>query len=126
MSSCATKIRRQVRERREYIYKKALESQERQTYDRKQKLKEALKTGQQLPTELRKDASKLGKDLAFDEAQEGRVTLPYCLPWLKKRFAEPTTHVDDEYARAGITDPKIIITTSRDPSSKLLQFSKVP
>lgn len=37
---------------------------------------------------------------------------------------EPTSHVDDEYARAGIFDPKILITTSRDPSSRLQQFSK--
>ena len=34
------------------------------------------------------------------------------------------THVDDEYARAGIEDPKVFITTSRDPSSRLAQFSK--
>jgi U3 small nucleolar ribonucleoprotein protein IMP4 len=38
---------------------------------------------------------------------------------------EPTTHIDSEYSRAGIMDPKIILTTSRDPSSKLLQFAKV-
>lgn len=37
---------------------------------------------------------------------------------------EPSTHIDDEYSRAGIMDPKIVITTSRDPSSKLLQFAK--
>lgn len=37
---------------------------------------------------------------------------------------EPTSHIDDEYARAGIYDPKILITTSRDPSSRLQQFSK--
>ena len=36
----------------------------------------------------------------------------------------PTTHEDDEYARAGVYDPKILITTSRDPSSRLQQFSK--
>lgn len=40
-------------------------------------------------------------------------------------FAEPETHIDSEYSRAGIADPKIVITTSRDPSSKLLQFAKV-
>lgn len=33
--------------------------------------------------------------------------------------------MDDEYARAGVFDPKILITTSRDPSSRLQQFSKV-
>lgn len=38
---------------------------------------------------------------------------------------EPTTHIDNEYSRAGIQDPKLVVTTSRDPSSKLLQFSKV-
>ncbi|RUS18604.1 anticodon-binding protein, partial [Endogone sp. FLAS-F59071] len=36
----------------------------------------------------------------------------------------PGTHVDDEYARAGVFDPKILVTTSRDPSSRLQQFSK--
>jgi U3 small nucleolar ribonucleoprotein protein IMP4 len=42
-----------------------------------------------------------------------------------REAAEPETHVDDEYARAGVFDPKILITTSRDPSSRLQQFSKV-
>ena len=32
--------------------------------------------------------------------------------------------LDDEYAQAGTYDPKILITTSRDPSSKLTQFVK--
>ncbi|KAF8511371.1 hypothetical protein JB92DRAFT_2934751 [Gautieria morchelliformis] len=102
-------LRRQIRERRQYIYHKPtpLEAQERQTYERKQKLKEALASGKHLPTELRKEAKSLEKDLAFDEGQ-----------------AEPTTHLDDEYAQAGTLDPKIVITTSRDPSSRLLQFAK--
>jgi len=100
-------LRRQIRERREYIYAKSLEAQERATWERKQKAKEALASGKQLPTELRKEAKDLGKDLAFDEAQ-----------------AEPTTHIDNEYGSAGTMDPKIVITTSRDPSSKLLQFTK--
>ena len=33
--------------------------------------------------------------------------------------------VDDEYRWAGVEDPKIMITTARDPSSKLKQFAKV-
>ncbi len=32
--------------------------------------------------------------------------------------------LDDEYARAGVHDPKIFITTSRKPSSRLIQFVK--
>ncbi|PPQ67826.1 hypothetical protein CVT26_007073 [Gymnopilus dilepis] len=102
------KLRRQIRERRQYVYAKSLEAQERQTWERKQKLKESLASGKALPTELKKSAKELGKDLGFDEAQ-----------------AEPTTHIDNEYSRAGVQDPKIVITTSRDPSSKLLQFAKV-
>ncbi|KAJ9519301.1 hypothetical protein QJQ45_023100 [Haematococcus lacustris] len=34
------------------------------------------------------------------------------------------THVDDEYAHAGEVDPKVLVTTSRDPSSRLVQFAK--
>lgn len=89
------------------MYAKSLEAQERQTYERKQQLKDVLATGKKLPTELKKDARDLGRDLALDEAQ-----------------ADPTTHIDNEYSRAGFQDPKIVITTSRDPSSKLLQFTK--
>jgi U3 small nucleolar ribonucleoprotein protein IMP4 len=60
-----------VRERREYIYSKSLEAQERQTYERKKQLKDSLTAGRVLPTELKKNAKDLGKDLAYDEAQVG-------------------------------------------------------
>jgi len=45
------------------------------TYERKRQLKEALAGGKPLPTELRKDAQQLGKELAFDEAQAGACSL---------------------------------------------------
>jgi U3 small nucleolar ribonucleoprotein protein IMP4 len=32
--------------------------------------------------------------------------------------------LDDEYALAGVEDPKLVITTSRDPSTRLAQFAK--
>lgn len=32
---------------------------------------------------------------------------------------------DDEYRWAGVEDPKVVITTSYNPSSKLKEFSKV-
>ncbi|KAF7433166.1 snoRNA-binding rRNA-processing protein imp4 [Pleurotus ostreatus] len=70
-------LRRQIRERRQYVYSKSLEAQERQTYERKQQLKDALASGKALPTELRKDADSLGKDLAFDEAQAGEMRLVF-------------------------------------------------
>lgn len=39
--------------------------------------------------------------------------------------AVPRSHVDDEYANAEQADPKVLVTTSRDPSSRLIQFAKV-
>eukprot|EP00158_Paraphelidium_tribonemae_P001824 Partr_v1_DN24853_c1_g1_i2_m29761 putative u3 small nucleolar ribonucleoprotein len=101
-------IRKQNRLRREYLYKKSMEIRDKQMFDKKQKLKSALAEGaKSIPSELRKDADTLRKQLAFDEAQ-----------------AEISTHADDEYAYAGIRDPKILVTTSRDPSSRLQQFAK--
>ncbi|KAI3612476.1 putative imp4-component of the u3 small nucleolar ribonucleoprotein [Moniliophthora roreri] len=116
-------LRRQIRERRQYVYAKSLEAQERQTYERKQQLKDALANGKPLPTELKKDARKLGQELQFDEAQAGQFK-SFTHSYDSNREADPSTHIDNEYSRAGIQDPKIVITTSRDPSSKLLQFAK--
>ena len=90
------------------MYKKALESKQRQIYERKQKIREALASGKPLPPELRgPEAQELARSLTLDEAQ-----------------AEPGTSVDDEYARAGQYDPRVLITTSRSPSSRLSQFAK--
>ncbi|KAI8973825.1 anticodon-binding protein [Mycotypha africana] len=101
------KIRRNTRLRREYLYKKSLESKERAIFDRKQKIKEAIEQGKPIPTELRNADRSEREDFGYDQAQDA-----------------PSTYQDDEYARAGIYDPKILITTSRDPSSRLQQFSK--
>lgn len=38
--------------------------------------------------------------------------------------AKQKSHIDDEYARAGEEDPRILITTARDASSRLTQFAK--
>jgi U3 small nucleolar ribonucleoprotein protein IMP4 len=66
------KLRRQTRERREYIHRKSLASQEQAIYQRKQTIKDLVAQGKQLPTELRKEAKELGgKDLVLDEAQRG-------------------------------------------------------
>lgn len=71
-------------------------------------MKRALDENQKIPTDLRKDALELQKKLDWDdEGGEG-----------------VTSHIDDEYKWAGVEDPKIMVTTSRDPSSKLKQFAK--
>ena len=37
----------------------------------------------------------------------------------------PRSLIDDEYANALEKDPKILVTTSRNPSAPLIQFAKV-
>uniref|UniRef100_V9L7N5 U3 small nucleolar ribonucleoprotein IMP4-like protein n=1 Tax=Callorhinchus milii TaxID=7868 RepID=V9L7N5_CALMI len=101
-------LRREIRLRREYLYRKAREDSARVIEEKKQKLKGALDENKLIPTEVRRDALDLQKLLEYDdEGGEG-----------------VTSHVDDEYRWAGVEDPKLMITTSRDPSSKLKQFAK--
>lgn len=64
--------------------------------------------GKPIPTELRKEEAELRHKVELED----------------DNTAVPRTHVDDEYARAAERDPKILITTSRDPSSRLVQFAK--
>ncbi|KAH3681895.1 hypothetical protein WICPIJ_007142 [Wickerhamomyces pijperi] len=97
-------IRRQARERREYLYKKALELQEAQLQQKRQVIKQSLASGKALPKEISED-SQLQKDYIYDESIQESI--------------------DDEYsALSGLQDAKILITTSRDPSTRLLQFCK--
>ncbi|KRZ03878.1 U3 small nucleolar ribonucleoprotein IMP4 [Trichinella zimbabwensis] len=101
-------FRRQARLRREYIYRKSIEAKERAIQEKKERIKKAIDEGERIPTDLQKEAIELQKQSEWlDEGGEGIVS-----------------HVDDEYRWSGVTDPKIVITTSHDPSSKLKQFAK--
>ena len=64
--------------------------------------------GRPIPTELRREEAELRHEVELED----------------DNTAVPRTHIDDEYSRASEADPKILITTSRDPSSRLTQFSK--
>merc|ERR1712141_809954 len=100
-------LRREMRERREYIYRKHKEESESKIRDRKEKLKRALDENKPIPTELKEDALKLQEAIEYDD--------------------EGATHfssVDDEYKYAGVEDPKLMVTTSRDPSVRLKIFAK--
>lgn len=65
--------------------------------------------GKPVPTELRKEAHALRQQIDLEDT----------------RTAQVSTHIDDEYARATEADPKVLLTTSREPSSRLSQFAKV-
>lgn len=101
-------LRCNARLRKEYLYRKSLEGQERTAYERKRKISKALEEGRPLPTELRREAAALKRQVELED----------------DNTAVPRSHIDDEYAHAGERDPKILITTSRDPSSRLTQFAK--
>ena len=104
-------LRRQARERREYLYRKAQELQDSQLQQKRQIIKQALAQGKPLPKELAEDES-LQKDFRYDQS-------------LKEGEEADDLQVDDEYAAtSGIMDPRIIVTTSRDPSTRLSQFAK--
>ncbi|KAL6759188.1 Brix-domain-containing protein [Haematococcus lacustris] len=101
-------LRRNVRLRKEYLYRKSLEGKERAVYERKRIIKKALEEGKPIPTELRGEEKKLRNEVELED----------------DNTAVQRTHVDDEYAHAGEVDPKVLVTTSRDPSSRLVQFAK--
>ncbi|KTG44149.1 hypothetical protein cypCar_00011301 [Cyprinus carpio] len=101
-------LRREVRLRKEYLYRKSQEDRLYTIEEKKQKLKSALDENRLLPTEVRKEALELQKLLEFDD--EGGEDV--------------SSHVDDEYKWAGVEDPKVMVTTSRDPSSRLKMFAK--
>jgi U3 small nucleolar ribonucleoprotein protein IMP4 len=100
--------KRDVRLRREYLYRKSLEAKEHALAENKKKLKAAIAAGKSIPTELRSDEKRLRHELELEDANTAIVA----------------THEDDEYARAGEADPKVVVTTSHDPSSRLKMFLK--
>ncbi|PIA49846.1 hypothetical protein AQUCO_01300532v1 [Aquilegia coerulea] len=101
-------LRRNIRQRREYLYRKNLEGKERMLYEKKRKIKEALEEGKPIPTELRNEEAALRQEIDLEDEQT----------------TVPRSHIDDEYANASLVDPKILITTSRNPSAPLAQFAK--
>lgn len=107
-SSEAASRRRQTRLRREYIYRKSLEGREKAAYEQKRLVREALAAGKPLPTEVRASYDDLRKQVDAEDARTQAVR----------------THIDDEYADAGLLEPRVCVTTSRNPSSRLKQFAK--
>ncbi|RZC59266.1 hypothetical protein C5167_006569 [Papaver somniferum] len=101
-------LRRNIRMRREYLYRKNLEGKERQLYENKRKINKALEEGKPIPTELRNEEPELRRQIDLEDVNT----------------EIPRSHIDDEYANANQRDPKILITTSRSPSAPLTQFAK--
>lgn len=101
-------LRKLTRERREFIYRKSIEEREKTIAGKKRSIKAAVDDNKPIPTDLRKEAISVHKTLDWDDEGADGVT----------------SHIDDEYQMAGVDDPRILITTSRNPSARLKQFAK--
>jgi hypothetical protein len=76
---CAPQLRRQTRERREYLYRKSLETQEKTIHERKRRFKDAFEAGKPIPSDLRGDAAELQKAIALDDASTEGLPARGCL-----------------------------------------------
>lgn len=101
-------LRREARLRREYLYRKSLQGARAAAYDKRLSVRQALADGRPIPTERRRTEAALRQSDAFTDALHDA----------------PSSNIDDEYANATHMDPRIVITTSRDPSTRLMQFAK--
>ncbi|KAK3122753.1 hypothetical protein QOZ80_8AG0617690 [Eleusine coracana subsp. coracana] len=101
-------LRRQQRKRRDYLYEKHAEGAERVQLEKKRRVREALEEGKPIPTELRNEEHELRRLIDLDDQDR----------------AAPRNAIDDEYANAALGEPKILLTTSRNPSQPLTQFAK--
>ncbi|CCW68033.1 unnamed protein product [Phytomonas sp. Hart1] len=97
-----------IRTRKEFLEHRQHERVHEAIAIRKAQFNDAMQTATQLPGHLRKDALALKKFTELDDAvtREGKSSL------------------DDEYALAGKSDPRVLVSTSRGASQKLLEFTK--
>lgn len=104
-------IRRQARERRDYLYRRALQLRDASIAEKRAQLKKSLATGRNLDPSVANDKS-LRKDFKYDESLDAET-------------AEAQASLDDEYSMlSGLADPRPLVTTSRSPSTRLATFSK--
>lgn len=104
-------IRKNARERRDYLYRRALTLRDAELASKRAALKASLASGKPLDPTIANDES-LKKDFKYDESRADRTV-------------EEELGLDDEYAQlSGVVDPRVLVTTSRDPSSRLGTFAK--
>lgn len=100
-------IRRNARLRREYLYRRSLAPAAAAEAARKDAVRASLASGAPLPTELRAAAPALAAAAALED----------------EATAAARSGLDDEFAGVGVRDPRVCVTTSRDPSSRLRAFA---
>ena len=107
--------RRQARERRDYLYRRALLLRDASIAEKRAQLKASLASGKPLDPSV-SDDKQLREDFKYDES----------LPASDRKDKDADSlNLDDEYAlTSGLIDPRPIVTTSRSPSIRLSTFAK--
>ncbi|EER27901.1 snoRNA-binding rRNA-processing protein imp4 [Coccidioides posadasii str. Silveira] len=112
-------IRRQARERRDYLYRRALLLRDASIAEKRAKLKASLASGKPLDPSIANDKS-LRQDFKYDESLQTDSKASGS----NAKDADQVD-IDDEYAvTSGLVDPRPLVTTSRSPSSRLSTFAK--
>ena len=93
-------ISRNIRQRKEYLYSKAQEAKEKEKQDRRFRVKNSIDNDQRIPNEYKNQKDEAIRDLELADDQT-----------MARRTA-----IDDEYEQSKYRDPKLLITTSRNPS----------
>lgn len=110
-------LRRQARLRREFLYRKSVEEKNRSIQEKKNRLSKCLEENLPIHTDLKRDAIFLQRKLAWDDNAPEQAAL------IGNETGGAQNTQDDEYRWVGVEDPKIVLTTSRDPSSRLKMFA---
>merc|ERR1712093_218148 len=106
-----TAIRKRQRQRKDYIYRRAVTLRDAEIAEKRSKLRASLASGKPLDPSIAND-KKLREDYKYDESKADLS-------------ANDALDLDDEYAQlSGIVDPRVLVTTSRDPSTRLSSFAK--
>ncbi|CAH2234734.1 jg20961 [Pararge aegeria aegeria] len=113
-------LRRQARLRREYLYRKSSEEKQKNIQAKKDQLKRSLEENIPIHGDLRKEAIALQKRIEYEDKGPERAAVIGGF----SGGANTLNSQDDEYRYAGVEDPKIMITTSREPSARLKMFVK--
>lgn len=112
-------LRRQARLRREYLYRKSVQDKLKSIQEKKDKLKRSLEENIPIHPDLRKSALSLQQKIEWEDLGP---QLPATMG--TEMGGTVASNEDDEYRWAGVENPKIVLTTSRDPSSRLKMFVK--
>lgn len=68
-------LRRDIRLRKEFLFRKSQEENDRRIHEKKQRIKKALDENKPIPSDIKAEAVNLAEALSYDENLEGMFVL---------------------------------------------------